>query len=73
MTKQELAQLAHQFEEEEYGDINLDIQTTMKVVHGYHAGFLKALELVLAALDAAPIYTHYDLDDALKPFQQLLS
>jgi len=49
--------------------------TPMSTYHSqrksYEAGALKMLELVFAALDAAPIYTHYDMDDALKPFEQL--
>ena len=68
MTKQELEQLADAFEEQQQFSYEEG-----SVAEGYEAGALKMLALVLAALDAAPIYTHYDLEDALKPFTQLLS
>ena len=68
MTTQELEQLSEDFENQQRFSYEEG-----SVAEGYQAGALKMLALVLAALDAAPIYTHYDMEDALKPFTQLLS
>ena len=69
MTTQELQQLANNHANGIKGAKKTE---RICMQYGYQAGSLKMLQLVLNALDAAPIYTHYDLDDALKPFKQLL-
>ncbi len=67
MTQEDLDKLSYAHED----TIDLDFLDRWDLHQAYNAGFKKALELVLNALDNAPIYTHYDMEDVLEQFRNI--